>query len=232
MSARGEITAGREVRSRLGRTGVDEVLASVWAIDCLSCGDPLNGKAALSVDDLGYSVTAGLFHEHCRASEWNESGLIVRRSSGALLSHHTVCVAVPGRTAEGVESPKPVLVINPGLEMVTIERRGSAAAERWRVIVSHQFADAGLGAPAASGALPVTKGTATLKRRELSVAFPGAVDTYGVKLTGQGRELVRSDGGIMVAVTHALDPSGFTVAERKIMLRGDRTVMGWVPLTT
>ena len=41
---------------------------------------------------------------------------------------------------------------------------------------------------------------------------------------------MRSDGGIIVVVTHALDPNGFSVAERKSMLNGDRTVIGWVPL--
>ncbi|MEV0291630.1 hypothetical protein AB0H36_46520 [Kribbella sp. NPDC050820] len=240
VAAHGEITVGRQVRSRLGRTGVDEVLASLWAIDCLNCGGPLSGgNAALSVDDLGYTASAGLFHEHCRASEWNDSGLVVRSSGGAMLSYHTDCVLIPGRTADGTAAHLPLMVVNPGVESVCIARgdgAGRGAGGRWRVVVDQRFLNAGLrspaDSPAGSPAMTVSGGVATLKGRELSVAFPGhVIDTYGSKLTKTGRDMVRADAGITIAVTHALDPHGFSVDERKTMLSGDRTVMGWIPLT-
>jgi hypothetical protein len=89
----------------------------LWPIDCLDRGSPLEAKAASSVDDLGYVWSAGVFHEHCRASSWNNAG-IISRSPEVTLSFHINCLLVPAGTTEGTDLVMPLFVINPGLESV------------------------------------------------------------------------------------------------------------------
>jgi hypothetical protein len=96
-------------------------------------------------------------------------------------------------------------------------------------VASKQFTDVGMWPPD-DAELPLVNGTATLKGRELAIRFPTTHDTYGATLTRERRRMVRSNGGVMVAVTHSLDPHDLTAGEQEAMLTGDRTVMDWMPL--
>ena len=72
-----EVSISADVRARLGLAGTEAATASLWPIDCQSCGRPLGqDPVALAVDQLGPVGWASLHHQGCRASEWNDSGVI------------------------------------------------------------------------------------------------------------------------------------------------------------
>jgi hypothetical protein len=96
------------------------VSASLWAQDCQTCGQPLGlGPPALCVDELSGVATAGLHHPGCRPPGWNDSSLILTSSSEVLTWE--VCALVLTGVRDGRPGPLPALLVNPGLEQVTLK---------------------------------------------------------------------------------------------------------------
>jgi hypothetical protein len=214
---------------------VRQVLASLWAADCQGCGQPLADQVpALTIDAMTANHRASLFHPRCRASQWNNSGGTSVGCAG-VLSWTAKAFAIP--TSDGPAGMRmlPMMLLNPGLEAVTLVR-GSRGA--WSVDVRTEFGCWGLrprGEKEFPIGQPVTGSVAQLGHHELAVTLdlPGA---YTVGLDEQARtirDLIVAADGVLLAVTHAVNPSQVTdLADLRAVLAGDRTLFGWVELAS
>jgi hypothetical protein len=94
-------------------------------VDCQTCGRSLGAKPpALCIDDVEDFATASLHHARCRPAEWNDQGPIPH-TGGARLSYVTRMVMMPLVHGEQ-KDPRPMLLVNPSLEMVFLERDDGA----------------------------------------------------------------------------------------------------------
>ncbi|MGH3673535.1 MAG: tetratricopeptide repeat protein, partial [Pseudonocardiaceae bacterium] len=138
------VLVGDEIREELGEVGLSQVMASLFPVDCQTCGRPLgSAPPALHVDDHGSYASAGLHHSRCKTSEWNRavSGvLIVRGTSEACLTWIARAHLLPAPNSR-VTHPLPMLLVNPGLESIRLERNPSG---QWRVQIETWFHNAGL----------------------------------------------------------------------------------------
>jgi hypothetical protein len=228
MTVRENVVASAAVRDQLG-SSLEQVLDSLWVIDCQTCNQPLPGRRpALSVDDFSSFASASLHHHECRQSTWDDAHQI-RTAQGATLSHRTWCALLPVTYGDdGGEEIKPFFLINPGLEMIYIKR---SALGQWTVEPNDAFIGAGF-APPPFTSESVSGAVATLQGKHLSVSFKGGLlGPFDVTLNGEARDLVEADGGVVVVMTHAIDPHEVTdPAQLEPVLRGDRTVMGYTKL--
>ncbi len=72
----GKMLTSLDIEDVLGQDGVSEVAASLWPVDCQTCGQPLGSRPpALCVDDLVGFAMATLHHGRCRALNGTTSGL-------------------------------------------------------------------------------------------------------------------------------------------------------------
>lgn len=228
MTVREDVVVSAAVRDKLG-SSLGQVLDSLWVIDCQTCNQPMAGRRpALSVDDLTSFASASLHHHECRQSTWNDDHQL-RTAQGATLSHRTWCALIPVTYGDNVgEEIKPFVLINPGLEMIYIQR---GPLGQWTVEPNGAFIGAGF-APPPFTSKSVEGAVATLRGKELTVSFKsGLLGPYGVTLNRQARDLVEAEGGVVVVMTHAIDPHEVTdPAQLEPVLRGDRTVMGFTKL--
>jgi hypothetical protein len=191
----------QKTRDKLGEAGLAEVTAILWAQDCQTCGHALGGEPpALCVDELRGYATAGLHHRRCRPPGWNDSSLIIT-SSGEVLSWQACALLLPG--VPGAQpGPRPALLVNPGLEQVTLKPAGGA----WRPGYEAPFEALGLVPPGPDLVLnrPVTGATAWLGAGEVSVSL----ELWSREYTGEAPEQIlaaaRRLGGVLFMVTHAV----------------------------
>jgi hypothetical protein len=125
----------------------------------------------------------------------------------------------------------PSLIVNPGLEMVFIEKDETG---RWRVQLPNMFAAAGL-APPGDGLLlnqPVPGAVARTPRDAVAVTIETPpYPTYDAGLQDVTAAKVREAGGVLVIATHAVHPHQITdLRDLDPVTRGDRTLIGWVEL--
>lgn len=228
MTVRENVVVSAAVRDKLGPS-LDQILDSLWVIDCQTCNQPLPGRRpALSVDDFSIFASASLHHHECRQSTWNEAHQI-RAAAGATLSHHTFCALMTVAYGDnGEEGLKPFVLVNPGLEMIYIAR---TALGHWTVQPNKAFVDAGFTPPPLTST-PAPGAVAALRRKQLTICFHNAlIGPFDVTLNDEARNLVRADGGAVVLMTHAIDPHEITdPAQLGPALRGERTVMGYATL--
>ena len=115
------------MRRRLGRRGLADVGAHLWAADCQSCVQPFGAEApALVVDELDDVAYASLHHERCRRSQWNDSHLITFAGGRALTFACQAFMLPLFRAALGPGDLReyPALLVNPALERVPLRRDG------------------------------------------------------------------------------------------------------------
>ncbi|MGZ0153759.1 hypothetical protein ACXJJ3_42285 (plasmid) [Kribbella sp. WER1] len=228
MTVREDVVVSAAVRAKLGSV-VEQVLDSLWVIDCQTCNQPLPGRRpALSVDDLISFASASLHHQHCRPSTWNDDHQI-SAAQGATLTHHTECVLLPVTVGDDSEEIKPFVLINPGLEMIYLMR---GPIGQWKVEPNGAFTGAGFAPPPFTWS-PVAGAVAQLRGNQLSVIFKSQlIGPYDVTLNDRARKLVEADGGLVVVMTHAVDPHEVAAdpAQLEPVLLGDRTVMGYTQL--
>ena len=121
------------IERRLGKGLVEQLLSSMWSVDCQTCGRSLSrGKTAVYVVDMQTFAVASLHHQTCQRSAWSDSGM-ASGLGGHNLSWTSMAVGLPGNwgATTGVDV-KPALLVNPGLEQVVLDRTppGSLAARR------------------------------------------------------------------------------------------------------
>jgi hypothetical protein len=174
-------------------------------------------------------ASASLHHSKCRPSRWNDD-VLVSASPHPTLAHHTACILLPIVIAEAAEPTlKPFMLVNPGLEQVFL---GRGPLGQWKVIPNGAFSDAGLKSPPIPMDAPVAGVSAVLAGNMLSAVFENRLlGPYDVTLSQQARDLVESEDGVMFVITHAIDPHDLTHdINLDPVMRGDRTVMGWIEL--
>lgn len=229
----GEIQVDEKTRDMLGDDGLSDVRRCLWAADCQSCGGALAGETpALFIEDYTAYAFAELHHQRCRPAQWHDKDAAVT-SPRALLSFHTVTLMLPLTSGPGHADLRPALLVNPGLEGVVIERNEQ---QRWRVRPNAQFTAAGLMPLGPHLVLrPVDGVIARLTRDSVAVTMQNpSAQTYEApadeRIAARAREL----GGLLFAVSHAIDPwqvTGQNAAEIiASAIRSDHMIAGWVAL--
>jgi hypothetical protein len=195
-----------EIRKRLTDDELTEVTAALWPVDCQSCGKSLrSSRPSLVVDDMMAFASVSLHHGRCRASEWNDG--MVMRDGGALLSFATLSMLLPiGRSGAAEPDPFPTLLVNPGLEMVLIEKD---QVGRWRVQPPAMFTQAGLVPPGRDLELdrPVAGAVARTPRHAVAVTLEvPPYPTYDAHTQDDVAARIHEVGGVLLLVTHAVHP--------------------------
>ena len=225
------------ITRNLGAAGVEQLLASLWPVDCQTCGNALGaGPVAVYVVDLGTHAGASLHHPSCQPSSWNDSGLLNGLGGGRNLSWTATAVGLPiAPTGGHPAETKPALVVNPGLEQVMLDR---TPLGRWQLGGPNQhLVSAGLTPPGSAFIVdrPIPGAVASVGARELAVTFTKPPTTYSAVVTTEFRQLVTEQGGVIVVVTHSMNPGDAdndTLGQEVVKTLSDpvRTRLGFVEL--
>lgn len=216
-----------QTQDHLGDEGLAEAIRHLWPADCQSCGKPLGSEdPALVVDDLGVFATASLHHQRCRAPQWNQ-GQITNTGQPTLTFH------VGGLMLPIADDPRPMLVVNPGLESVFLHRPDG---QGWKVQHEKCFSQAGLVPPGRSFVVdrPIDGAVARLTTDSIAVTLQVApFPTYELDLEEHFRQEAARRKGVILGVTHLVDPwtdpPTFT-RDLDTALRSGEILLGWVPL--
>lgn len=221
-----------KIEAKLGQEGVRQVAAHLWARDCQTCGGSLGTEPpALYVIDMYTWAFAELNHEKCQAPDWNDSGLVTGKSSSdAHLSHEALSVVLPF-SRSGAMDLRPALLVNPGLEAVTLKLDDQ---DIWQVVIETRFEQAGL-RPVGQIPMdsPVRGATATMSRSEIAVTFndpPFA--TYSAPIGGPSGPQIRAahkdKQGVLLMVSHLFDFTAPTPEHISAVLSSGKLLSGWV----
>ena len=221
-----EVICDQNTRDKLGEDGLAEVRASLWAQDCQSCGRPLgSGPPALCVDDVSEFATASLHHPRCRPARWND-GSVIYAAGGDMVSwcaRTFMLPAMAGRKAD----PRPVLLVNPGLEMIMLEPGGGT----WRPAYHRQFESLGLVPPGRrlriDRAVPGAFARMTASSVSVTVESPPP-QTYDADAEGEILARAQELRGVLLMITHALNPATLTGQDIRQLLQSGRVICGWV----
>ena len=229
----GEMLVSPDIEGKLGKDGVAAVAASVWPVDCQTCGKPLGSRPpALCVDDMITFAAASLHHRQCRAPGWNQGP--VAGFGGDLITHRTRLVMLP---LDGGDGPAviPVMLVNPSMEHVLLTEDGGA----WRPQFNAAFTSFGMVPPGPQMQIykPVTGASARLTPAAVTITMPqpSITDAYECTLAEGDERFAREiagQGGIMLAVSHVVDPSCADLTGQFIAaIRAGRLLCGWVLLS-
>jgi tetratricopeptide (TPR) repeat protein len=220
------------VEEQFDEAGLTRVLDSLYPVDCQTCGRSLgSAPPVLHVDDYGSHAYAALHHPECKSSEWNRAAsgvLIVRGSLGPIQTWASQSVAFPVARGDCVAILLPMLLLNPSLESVLLERDSGG---HWRVSLESRFHDAGMLPPAElQVGMPIGGVTARIKNGDVLVAMRDKSGTYKIPVSAQTIvNKIRELGGLILAVTHAVNPAAVTgMQDLEPVFAGDRSLMGWV----
>lgn len=227
------VLVAEDIREELDEASLAQVEESLYPVDCQTCGQPLgSAPPVLHVDGFDSWAAVGLHHSRCKRSEWNravDGVMIVNQIFEAYLSWISRSLLVPVTDADGVVHPLPMLVVNPGLEQVFLKRNPLG---QWRVQIQEQYYIAGL-KPTLQLGEPIAGASASISGDDVSVTMRITPPrTYDVPLPDQrfGAK-IREAGGIIFAVTHAVNPHTITtIRELEAVFIGDRSLSGWVGL--
>lgn len=217
-----------KTREILGREGLEELALSMWAVDCQTCGGYLGEETpVLYVDDSYQWAHATLHHQSCRTPAWNDTS-VHWNSPGDHISFITVLLMLPvtdGRDKHLV----PMMLINPGLEHVILERDEK---ESWHVRPPAFFRAAGL-CPLGSGGTsigkPIEGVTAFISSASIAVVFSDMLQTtYEAPADEEFVSAARGSGGLLVGVTHALHPGEITRDTLLGAMASGKILAGWV----
>lgn len=216
-----------KISSELGEEGLRDLFACLWPVDCQTCGRFLGDEPpALCVDDSIIFAVASLHHPGCRAPVWNDSGMITAVSDVSPLSYITTSLLLPlGR--DGQVEWWPMMVVNPGLESVVLERED----RNWRVRPNLAFKAAGLVPPGPELLIgrPVDGAVALITGTSVAVAFQvSPLRTYEAPADEEIVECARARGGVLVGVTHAVNPGELTEEVLRTAMATGQILMGWV----
>ena len=235
----GKMIISPDIEDRLGQRGMSEVAASLWPVDCQTCGRPLGSRPpSLCVDDMVAFAMATLHHERCRAPVWNHLRA-VRTPAAAVVTHRARLVMLPlsdlllARSGPGVV---PVLLVNPSMENVILAFDGGGM---WHPQLHAVFAAAGM-APPGPGLQPYKPiaGVAaqlTMTAVTITMCQPAPIDSYECGIPDANAPFLHEivgQGGVMLASTYAADPYSDGLAHQlRAALHGGRVLFGWVPLS-
>jgi hypothetical protein len=129
-TATSRVVVGDDIQEELDEVGLAQVMASLYPVDCQTCGLPIGtAQPVLHIDDLGGYAIADLHHSGCKTSEWNRAnsaGLLIIRGtfSQEYLSWMYSSLLLPANAGY-----LPMILVNPGLEAIHLGRNPSG---QWR----------------------------------------------------------------------------------------------------
>jgi hypothetical protein len=223
-----DVIASAGTRKRLG-PALGEICGWLWPKDCQTCGQALKGQPALCVDNYDAFAAASLHHPRCRPAAWNESAHM-SVSQGANISWTSQAwVGFPLIRGERGMDPRPLLLVNPSLEMVFLAR----ADDGWQPEIAQSFPAAGL-QPAGSVEVdrPVHGLAASLSAGAVAVRqLVPPFEVYTSPAEAPFISQVQETGGLLFGVTHLVNPATPVSADQMDMLMLTGTVlMGWTSL--
>lgn len=223
-----QIQISKDIHDRLGEQALHEVCAWLWAVDCQSCGRFLgDDPPALCVDDIGIFASASLHHQACRTPDWNDSGMF-QNTHESHLSYITGLVMLPTNAAGTGHIP--MLLLNPSLESVTIERDEQG---RWQPRLNTAYTTAGLTPlpPAGTVGAPITGAFARITQDSLAVSMKTPPhQSYEVPATADALAAARRHEGVVFGVTQTLHPGELTPASITQAMKGSEILVGRVAL--
>lgn len=219
----------------LGDAGIAEVCANLWPRDCQSCGDRLGTVSSVRIMHMSPDqFSASLHHPQCQNPVWEdrtadyrapEHGPVVYapHASYSLQTFHTTVWKA------GKRSSLPVVIVNPAMEAVRVERTNGS----WRVATVSDFVEQGLRPP------PTV--WTPVQHSGCEVADPGAVQYPSLTLTlpgGQWRHPIEhytktgihQNAGLLLFVTTTLLPTQTPPTDLQHVFDSSHVVHGWIPL--
>lgn len=213
--------------STLGADVLAELSATLWPVDCQTCGRPFSRRAkpALAVQAVGDRADASLHHPDCRAPAWRDHGSEITAfphvtwRAGLLLLSDSV----------------PLLLANPYYELAALTRTDG----RWLVSTLDRFAEVGMGPTLFDGVVVRPSLTAEIDHDRITVHVTdgtGVRHAWSVALTSTDvREALDAREWLTVGVTTALDvgkrlrdnPMPALIASGQIRMAAART--GYTP---
>jgi hypothetical protein len=142
-------------------------------------------------------------------------------------------VTVPVETSDQQDYPLPMLLLNPGLEQVVVERDSHG---RWRVTPREVFRDAGLVAMGSQLIIdpdrPIESAIAKFTPTSIAVTiqFPFP-ETYEAPAGGPILDQARAFGGLLFGVTHAVNPEEVTEETLIEAVMSGQVLMGGCAVT-
>lgn len=219
-----EFLTDQRTRDTLGEDGLTALADSLYLGDCQTCNSPLSGEPpSLLVDAMEGGIVASLHHLRCRRPCRNDSGLVVTVTDTA--SWYAVAVSWPNPgSRSGIAA---ALLVNPSLERVTMTKLD----DTW--VIDPGARVPGLTRPDPDGitATPLPWLTARVSADSVAVSVGLAGQVYHSGPTEEIREAVRRNGGLLLVLTHALDPTvGVTKENLPWLFSPDRAMTGWAAL--
>lgn len=206
-------------RSELGPRGMEELSRNLWLGRCQSCGSDLGTDipAVVIVDD-GLSITATLHHSRCQCPRWS------RTEPGLPSRYLTTTIALVGMPFgdPGLDTFLPTLIVNPGLEEVTLTLTGLG---RYRAATVDSYRPLGLVPPSSELARStsdmvtawLTDDRLIVRCGQLYWVFPLDAERSAIA------EEIRRHGGVVLGLSTAVDPSQLVNPEplKRILKAGD-----------
>lgn len=188
--------------ARLGPALLTELRATLWAVDCQTCGGRFGRweKPSLTVQAVADAADASLHHHKCRSPRWLE-GPTGDDSEVTAFPHVTwragLILLSPSNT--------PVFLVNPTYELATLRRDDG----RWRLATLDPFAAYGMGTDLFDGvtAQPSLSVVVDRERITAQITNDGAVahSWHVAPLSPGMREAVDAREWLTVGVTTSLD---------------------------
>jgi hypothetical protein len=156
--------------------------------------------------------------------------MTVVAGSGQYTTFVARMILLPVTLAGGAKDAWPLMVVNPGLECIQLER---AEDGRWEVSQDRWLVQAGLARPGPGLPLGVPADGLVARVTDSTVAVVVQVPPFTVyeapaddRIIGRARAL----GGVLFAVTPTLNPGDLDVGELRPALADPRTLAGWAAL--
>ncbi|MFC9993099.1 hypothetical protein [Nocardia sp. NPDC127526] len=223
-------------REAFGSAGLRGLATNLWPHECQTCGREFVGaRPAVHVEVRESGGTATLHHADCHPAGWDELATTSGRESSSTATLSTISCALLLPTVgeqTGVESWRPFLLVNPGLEQVAVVKDDG----HWRVATVDYYAQFGLntggevlrlgdGIPNAIASLD-DRGTITVMLGDLRAGFAAECEPEVV-------DRIRELGGIVLVLGSVLRPDHDTldlVHEFADAIQARQVAGGWVPL--
>lgn len=228
------VQASKRIERELGRSGLAELRAHLWAQDCQTCGRSLGEqRPALVVRDFAATANASLHHGECRRPGWEDDPRLVLVGP-ALVTHVTYTTLAPFEVGTG--RMVPMLLVNPGLEQVHLRRvRDAGAGGRWAVSTVEIFRQFGLDAAGPGLAMPDHLAVAGPRGRLVGDELAMIVGPYqwSAPLGREVSDQIRARGGILLAVTTGIHPgehpdAASVIAAVLVAAAAGQVAVGWV----
>jgi hypothetical protein len=240
------VQISRRTQTELGPDGIKQLCRHLFAIDCQTCGKPLNVPTpavaipAVAVTDYGDIAHATLHHPGCRQPSWAPPDTLIENTgTGPTLTHTTFDVLQIIRDPHGCVSRMPTVLLNPSLEAATLDRQPDGS---WTIGTPDLWTGLGfVRTGRIATELPDVPGaTATLVR-----ATDGSKPVVTITLAqGLQWELplvhtvagaVAERGGVALLLLSDVNPGEYTIdtfnekAFHKLLLSATAAA-GWIPL--